>query len=394
MALVVIVSTKYYAEKKTCGACCMSTADTPKPIRLAQHTLKARVISNFESKKIQMPEFFSAILIPGMIPPVQMPCSFRFRIYHSENLLSQFGCHNWGIYVMIIMIHKEESPSFSFQVYIKCVDMQKVQQSCWFYYLSPRLIQPSFDAQSMCRLHSDCAKTSTNANRWSLDRSLAGAGCISTAGKWSCPGQLCQNSGLSALSGSNPHLILHSLQILPLHCYDLVTPSGTCQGFPQLLALYYLNHNILLTLKKKFNHPQIIKVPSKSRSRCQPQPTYHCHCPPPLSLFPLNHPLPTGRPLLATLTTADASLTASPPLFYPLTAGNFPTAFPTSYCSQSITDYRLPLFVESSVAQLRRGVGVMDNCTTEDYPTEARPERKRSRMKHPECGHSILNITS
>ncbi|KNZ57625.1 putative signal peptide protein [Puccinia sorghi] len=44
------------------------------------------------------------------------------------------------------------------------------------------MIQPSFDAQSLCILHSDCAKTSTYASRWSLDDSLAGACCMSTAG--------------------------------------------------------------------------------------------------------------------------------------------------------------------------------------------------------------------
>ncbi|KNZ64015.1 hypothetical protein VP01_1075g3 [Puccinia sorghi] len=43
-------------------------------------------------------------------------------------------------------------------------------------------LMPNFDAQSLCRLHSDCAKTSTCANFWSLDGSLAGACCMSTAG--------------------------------------------------------------------------------------------------------------------------------------------------------------------------------------------------------------------
>ena len=37
--------------------------------------------------------------------------------------------------------------------------MQKVQWSLWCYSnLSPRVIQQSFDAQSLCILHSDCAK--------------------------------------------------------------------------------------------------------------------------------------------------------------------------------------------------------------------------------------------
>ncbi|KNZ55053.1 hypothetical protein VP01_277g3 [Puccinia sorghi] len=56
----------------------------------------------------------------------------------------------------------------------KLTKVYKVQQSFWcFSHLSPIVIQPSFDAQSLCRLHSDCA-TSTHANRWSLDGSMAG----------------------------------------------------------------------------------------------------------------------------------------------------------------------------------------------------------------------------
>ena len=46
---------------------------------------------------------------------------------------------------------------------LPAVDMQKVQGILWCYSnLSPRLIQPSFDAQSLCTLHSDCAKQSTH----------------------------------------------------------------------------------------------------------------------------------------------------------------------------------------------------------------------------------------
>ena len=69
---------------------------------------------------------------------------------------------------------------------LPAVDMQKVQGSLWCYSnLSPILIQPSLDAQSLCTLHSDCAKKSTYANMWSLDGSLAGACWMSTAGSWS-----------------------------------------------------------------------------------------------------------------------------------------------------------------------------------------------------------------
>ncbi|KNZ60260.1 hypothetical protein VP01_1585g2 [Puccinia sorghi] len=53
---------------------------------------------------------------------------------------------------------------------------------CCYSNHSAKLIQPSFDAQSLCSLHSDCAKKSTYANMWSLDGSLDGACFMSTAG--------------------------------------------------------------------------------------------------------------------------------------------------------------------------------------------------------------------
>ncbi|KNZ43709.1 hypothetical protein VP01_994g3 [Puccinia sorghi] len=57
--------------------------------------------------------------------------------------------------------------------------LQKVPEIFFFYSKhSPKLIKPSFDAQSLCRVHSDCSKTSTYANMGSLD----GACCMSTAG--------------------------------------------------------------------------------------------------------------------------------------------------------------------------------------------------------------------
>ncbi|KNZ64016.1 hypothetical protein VP01_1075g4 [Puccinia sorghi] len=63
------------------------------------------------------------------------------------------------------------------------VDMKKFPgRFCSCYNHSPKVIQPSFDELSLCRLHSDCAKTSTYEKMWSLDGSLAGASCMSTAG--------------------------------------------------------------------------------------------------------------------------------------------------------------------------------------------------------------------
>ncbi|KNZ56624.1 hypothetical protein VP01_2361g2 [Puccinia sorghi] len=63
------------------------------------------------------------------------------------------------------------------------VDVQKLPGSfCCYSKIYSRLIQLSFDAQSLCILHSDFANTSKYANRWILDDSLAGACCMSTTG--------------------------------------------------------------------------------------------------------------------------------------------------------------------------------------------------------------------
>ncbi|KNZ55294.1 hypothetical protein VP01_2719g2 [Puccinia sorghi] len=62
---------------------------------------------------------------------------------------------------------------------LPAVDMQKVPGSfCCLSPHSPTVIQPSFDAQSLCSLPSDCAKTSTYEKMWSLDGVFAGACCM------------------------------------------------------------------------------------------------------------------------------------------------------------------------------------------------------------------------
>ncbi|KNZ53043.1 hypothetical protein VP01_335g2 [Puccinia sorghi] len=62
---------------------------------------------------------------------------------------------------------------------LPAVDMRKLPGSCCCYSNHfPKMIQPSLDSHSLCILHSDCAKTSTYPNRWSLDECLAGACCM------------------------------------------------------------------------------------------------------------------------------------------------------------------------------------------------------------------------
>ncbi|KNZ64105.1 hypothetical protein VP01_1065g2 [Puccinia sorghi] len=66
-------------------------------------------------------------------------------------------------------------------------DMKKLPVSfCCHSKLSPTVIQPSFDAQSLFRLQSDFYKTYTYANMWGLSVSLDGACCMSNAWSTSC----------------------------------------------------------------------------------------------------------------------------------------------------------------------------------------------------------------
>ncbi|KNZ56151.1 hypothetical protein VP01_2483g1 [Puccinia sorghi] len=90
------------------------------------------------------------------------------------------------------------------------IDMQKLPGSfCFYSNLSPRWIQPIFDAQSLCTLHSERAKTSTYGNRWSLDDSLDGTCCMSTAGILSSPVTLSHyKSPIPCKTPPNYHLFL------------------------------------------------------------------------------------------------------------------------------------------------------------------------------------------
>ncbi|KNZ54673.1 hypothetical protein VP01_2887g2 [Puccinia sorghi] len=98
----------------------------------------------------------------------------QFLIYHSWRKFRVTTEASWEL--LHATLHKKLAQ-------LPEVDMQKLPGSfCCYSKLSPRVIQPSFDEKSLWRLHSDCAKTSTYADRWSLDDSLSGACCKSTAG--------------------------------------------------------------------------------------------------------------------------------------------------------------------------------------------------------------------
>ncbi|KNZ61104.1 hypothetical protein VP01_1450g1 [Puccinia sorghi] len=104
--------------------------------------------------------------------PIFLEMIFKFK----NNLCSPF----YDLDILFLCYNHIENVDKTLQIklaLLPAVDMQKFQPGSWCY-LSPRVIQPSFDEQSLCRLHSDCAKTSTDTNRWNLDDSLAGAFCI------------------------------------------------------------------------------------------------------------------------------------------------------------------------------------------------------------------------
>ncbi|KNZ57558.1 hypothetical protein VP01_2127g1 [Puccinia sorghi] len=107
-----------------------------------------------------------------------------------------------GILFILFFNHQHQYPGSFRRLFCKC-DQKSDFQDCKKYPLnstacsshadSPRkilfllqhfsrLILPSFEEQSLCSMHSDCAKTSTYANWWNLYDSLDGACCMSTAG--------------------------------------------------------------------------------------------------------------------------------------------------------------------------------------------------------------------
>ncbi|KNZ63959.1 hypothetical protein VP01_1080g13 [Puccinia sorghi] len=123
-----------------------------------------------------------------------MCSSFNF-LFEKKNSFINLGCHKnqfwqnkFWVYLDAVLKKSNFSSSYSSLqkklAQLPAVDMQNLPGSfCCYSNHSPKVIQPSFDAQSLCRLHSDCAKRYTYANMWSLDGSLAGACCMSNAGK-------------------------------------------------------------------------------------------------------------------------------------------------------------------------------------------------------------------
>ncbi|KNZ49136.1 putative signal peptide protein [Puccinia sorghi] len=100
-------------------------------------------------------------------------CHFQFQIWED------FKLNDYSISFLTGLLNKLAQ--------LPAVDMQKAPGSfCFYYKHSPKVVPPSFDAQSLYRLHSDCAKTYTYEKVWSLDGSLAGASCMSTAGNIKC----------------------------------------------------------------------------------------------------------------------------------------------------------------------------------------------------------------
>ncbi|KNZ54498.1 hypothetical protein VP01_2931g2 [Puccinia sorghi] len=98
----------------------------------------------------------------------------NFHMSCLQNFMLDFQFFSFSFPVTFFLQKKLAQPP--------AVDMKKVPGSfCCYSNHAPKLIQLSFDAQSLCRLQSDCAKSSTWDKMWSLDGSLAGACCMSTA---------------------------------------------------------------------------------------------------------------------------------------------------------------------------------------------------------------------
>ncbi|KNZ46371.1 putative signal peptide protein [Puccinia sorghi] len=112
----------------------------------------------------------------------------RSTVHDQEKIQRTFSMPN-PTYNQAFQAPQLPSPSLKHSLQKKlaqlpAVGMQKLPGSfCCYSNLSPRVIQPSFDAQSLCIMHSECTKTSTYSNRRSLNDSLAGAYCMSTAGR-------------------------------------------------------------------------------------------------------------------------------------------------------------------------------------------------------------------
>ncbi|KNZ45843.1 hypothetical protein VP01_774g1 [Puccinia sorghi] len=169
---------------------------------------------------------------------------------------------------------------------------------CCYSNHSPKVIQPSFDAQSLCRLHSDCTKTSNYANMWSLDGSLAGACCMSTAGNhhlWlSQPDQVLGSYFISLfLNPSIPLVGLEGVYLLP-HTPSLVFGvSGVWteplfvefihnRGWQRVVSAFTISYKELVTHTRAWKANQI----SASHSSFFPpwkMSHSHCHAPPILS---------------------------------------------------------------------------------------------------------------
>ena len=82
---------------------------------------------------------------------------FWLLVWNVINFLVHIWLIIWGILKSIFK--REVAALWEKHAQLPAVDMLKVQGSLWCYSnLSPILIQPSLDAQSLCTLHSDCAK--------------------------------------------------------------------------------------------------------------------------------------------------------------------------------------------------------------------------------------------
>ncbi|KNZ55475.1 hypothetical protein VP01_2667g1 [Puccinia sorghi] len=157
--------------------------------------------SNTSKKESQVPsdahkhEYFwkFCLIVLGTFdlpPSVYLSLSCHSLIIMTPPLVISSGCYDLMIITVIFLLHffsllslsnsfcillllQERNPKADHSkkkiAQLPAVDMQKVPGSFCCYKPSPKVIQPSFAAQSLCILHSNCAKNST-WQTWGLSK--------------------------------------------------------------------------------------------------------------------------------------------------------------------------------------------------------------------------------
>ncbi|KNZ51516.1 hypothetical protein VP01_391g4 [Puccinia sorghi] len=83
-------------------------------------------------------------------------------IQKKNGQLSHFNISLTDYFIKFIVLY---FPPLSEKYGCVSISLKRISGFSYYSHLSHRVVKPSFDPQSLCSLHSDCAKTSTHANR-------------------------------------------------------------------------------------------------------------------------------------------------------------------------------------------------------------------------------------